>query len=73
MNKFIFFLILLNFFTGCSFNSNSEFWTSSKDINLENKNNKKILLKDEKTLNKNFNPNFKYQTCLTKLESFFNV
>ena len=59
MNRFIFFLILFNFFTGCSFNSNSEFWTASKDIDLENANYKKILLKKEITLNKDFNANLK--------------
>ena len=67
MNRFIFFLILFNFFTGCSFNSNSEFWTASKDINLENANYKKILLKKEITLDKDFNPNLKI-----KLNSKFN-
>ena len=59
MIKLISFFIIFNLATGCSFNSNSEFWTSSKDITQENANYKKILKNQKRTVNKEFNSNLK--------------
>ena len=58
MNKvFIFFLIGF-IVSGCSFNKNSKFWTSTKKVDLE-KSKFKSILDDEKILEKTFNPNLK--------------
>ena len=58
MNKvFIFFLIGF-IVSSCSLNKNSKFWTSTKKVDLE-KSKFKIILKDEKILEKTFNPNLK--------------
>ena len=43
--KFIFFIILLFYFSGCSFNSNSDFWNEtnkSNSQNNKNENNEKV-------------------------------
>ena len=57
MNKIIVFLILTILFTGCSFNKNSKFWTTSQNILEEdNSNYKEIFVKEEIPLNE-FNAN----------------
>ena len=57
MNKIIYLFLFLLLTTGCSFNKNSKFWTSSQNIKLE-KNFKEILKKDE-NISKELNPNLK--------------
>jgi outer membrane protein assembly factor BamB len=59
VNKIIFLFIILVFTTECSFNKNSKFWTSSKNINKDTKlTKKKIILKERATINE-LNPNLR--------------
>tara|TARA_B100000900_G_scaffold7038_1_gene5971 strand:+ start:1041 stop:2336 length:1296 start_codon:yes stop_codon:yes gene_type:complete len=64
--RIIYLFLFLIFLTGCSFNKNSKFWTSSKEIKIE-KNFKEILKKNE-NINEELNPNFRIK--LDKLSSF---
>ena len=57
MNKIIIFFICIFFFTGCSFNKNSKFWTSSQKITQENLPKYKEIFSEEKALEKEFNAN----------------
>ena len=57
MNKIFNFVILIFFVTSCSFNKNSEFWTSSKTISQELK--YKKIFEENKSLEKEFNSNLK--------------
>ena len=66
MIRIIYLFLFLIFFTGCSFNKNSKFWTSSKEIKIE-KNFREILKKNE-NINEELNPNFRIK--LDKLSSF---
>ncbi len=66
MIRIIYLFLFLIFLTGCSFNKNSKFWTSSKEIKIE-KNFKEILKKNE-NINEELNPNFRIK--LDKLSSF---
>ena len=59
MNRFIIFFILFNLTVSCSFNSNSKFWTSSRDINTENFKSKKIVLEKKRIIANELNPNLK--------------
>ena len=59
MNKIIYLFIFLIFITGCSFNKNSKFWTSTKNIIEEKKPNSKEIFSKEETLNSEFNSNLK--------------
>ena len=56
MNKIIFLFIFLVFNTGCSFNSNSKFWTKSENIIEENS---KEIFAEEKASDKELNSNLK--------------
>tara|TARA_Y100000992_G_scaffold232008_1_gene163068 strand:- start:1055 stop:2356 length:1302 start_codon:yes stop_codon:yes gene_type:complete len=58
VSKFFIFFLIGIIFSSCSLNKNSKFWTSTKDIDLENPQFKKIL-DDEKILDKTFNQNLK--------------
>jgi len=64
--RIIYLFLFLIFLTGCSFNKNSKFWTSSKEIKIE-KNFREILKKNE-NINEELNPNFRIK--LDKLSSF---
>ena len=66
MIRIIYLFLFLIFLTGCSFNKNSKFWTSSKEIKIE-KNFREILKKNE-NINEELNPNFRIE--LDKLSSF---
>ena len=57
MTKTVYLFTILILISGCSFNKNSKFWTSSKEIKIE-KNYERIFDTEEK-LNKEFNPNLK--------------
>ncbi len=57
MNRILYLFLLLIFITGCSFNKNSKFWTSSKKIKLEK--GFKEALKTDESINKELNPNLK--------------
>ena len=57
MNKIIIFLIYIIFITGCSFNENSKFWTTSQNIKEDNSLNYKEILIEEEALEKEFNAN----------------
>ena len=56
MNKIIFLFIFLIFNTGCSFNSNSKFWTKSENVIEENY---KRIFAEEKVSYKELNSNLK--------------
>ena len=56
--KSFFYLIIFLFFTNCSFNSNSKFWTNEKKILIDEKSSKVFLSSKKKSLNE-FNQNFK--------------
>ena len=57
MNKIIIFFICTFFFTSCSFNKNSKFWTASQKITQENLPKHKKMFTEEKVLEKEFNVN----------------
>tara|TARA_B100001093_G_scaffold277780_1_gene265477 strand:+ start:2155 stop:3459 length:1305 start_codon:yes stop_codon:yes gene_type:complete len=57
VNKIIIFFIYLIFITGCSFNENSKFWTTSQNIKEDNSLNYKEILIEEEALEKEFNAN----------------
>ncbi len=57
MNKIFNIVILIFFVTSCSFNKNSEFWTSSKTISQELK--YKKIFEENKSLEKELNSNLK--------------
>ncbi len=59
MNKYIIFLILFNLTISCSFNSNSKFWTSTRNIDKENLKSKEIVIEKKRVLNEELNPNLK--------------
>ena len=56
MNKIISFIIVIFFFSGCSLNKNSKFWTSENLEKLEEQKFEKIF-DDQKTLGKELNKN----------------
>ena len=55
MNKLILFFVLIIFITGCSFNKNSKFWTSSQNIQEENNQNYKKIFSEEESLSQELN------------------
>ena len=57
MNKIIFLFLILILTTECSFNRNSKFWTSSKNINEDIGLIKKKIILKESAIEKEFNPN----------------
>ncbi len=57
MNKIIYFSLIL--IVSCSFNKNSEFWTSSKNINFENNELTQKIFTKEDAIDKELNPNLK--------------
>ena len=59
MSKTLTFLILIIFISGCSFNKNSKFWTSTEKIIQENEKNIKRIFVEEKILEKELNANLK--------------
>jgi outer membrane protein assembly factor BamB len=60
VNRIYYFLLIIIFLSGCSFNKNSKFWSTSekinKEVNLDQKNLEEIFIK-EKVLDKEFNQN----------------
>ena len=56
MNKIISFIFVIFFFSGCSLNKNSKFWTSENLEKLEEKKFEKIF-SDQKALGKELNTN----------------
>ncbi len=59
MNKIIYLFIFIFILTGCSFNKNSKFWTSTKEIIEEKKVNIKKIFDEEQALSKELNSNLK--------------
>ena len=57
MNKILLFLISILLISGCSFNKNSKFWTSSQNIQEENKENYEEIFVKDKALKKELNAN----------------
>ena len=57
MNKITIFIIYIIFFTGCSFNKNSKFWTASKNIPKEDNQSYKEIFAEEDVLAKELNSN----------------
>ena len=70
MNKIFVFVIILVFSFGCSFNQNSKFWTSYKEIIQEDKKNYKKIFVEEKALNKEFNSNLKLNLKKTSINLY---
>ena len=70
MNRFIIFFILFNLTVSCSFNSNSKFWTSSRDIVSENIKSKKIVLEKKRIITNELNPNLKIKLDLNINNNF---
>ena len=56
MNRIISFIFVIIFFSGCSLNKNSKFWTSENLEKLEEKKFEKIF-DDQKALGKELNTN----------------
>ena len=54
MNKLIYIFLIILLSHSCSFNKNSKFWTSSKNLEEEKPDVKKVLKKD-KILSQEFN------------------
>ena len=59
MNKLFYLVIFLFLISACSFNKNSKFWTSSKDILKEKEINIKKVLIEVSVLEKEFNSSLK--------------
>ena len=59
MSKFLKIFLLLIFITSCSLNKKSNFWTKSEKISREKQKIIKVLFKDEKVQETEFNPNLK--------------
>ena len=59
MIKIFFLFTLFIFIFGCSLNKNSKFWTSSKNINLDNNEFSEKIIVKESAINKEFNPNIR--------------
>ena len=66
MNKLIYIFLIILLSHSCSFNKNSKFWTSSKTLEEEKPDVKKVLKKDN-ILSLEFNKNFQ------KLKIFINT
>ena len=76
MNKLIFFFIFI-FISACSLNSQSKFWTKSKEVtkdnnNLNNKVKKQEIFKKEKILKKEFNKNLKIKINSNSASNYKN-
>ena len=59
MIRIFFLFILFIFIFGCSFNKNSKFWTSSKNIDLDNNEFTEKVIEKEFAINKELNPNIR--------------
>ena len=59
MTKFLNFFLLFVFIANCSLDTKSNIWTKNKKIVKEKQKTIKLLFKDEKPLDTEFNPNFK--------------
>ena len=57
MNKIIIFFIYIIFFTGCSLNKNSKFWSASQNIKEESSSNYKKIFVEEEALAQELNSN----------------
>ena len=79
MNNFLKIILILITITGCSLHKNSKFWTKQKivkekqEIIKKEKNNTKELIKQEKILSEEFNPNLKISLFAKPInKSFLN-
>ncbi len=59
MNRIIYLFVFLTLITGCSFNKNSKFWTSTKNIVEDKKPDSKEIFSKEEMLDSEFNSNLK--------------
>ena len=59
MNNSIFLIIICFIVVGCSFNKNSKFWTNSKEVQNETRNEYEEVFPTENTLKKEFNSKLK--------------
>ena len=59
MTKFLKIFLLFVFITNCSLDTKSNLWTKNKKIVKEKQKIIKLLFKDEKPLETEFNPQFK--------------
>jgi outer membrane protein assembly factor BamB len=70
VSKIYYYLLIFYFISGCSLNSNSQFWTSTNTVNEDiNLDYKKILIKDE-VFQKELNPNIKIKFSSKPLVNF---
>ena len=72
MNKIFIFFVSIIFITGCSFNKNSKFWTTSQNISKEDNSNYKEILVDQGALNKELNANVPLNLETNVNENFKN-
>ena len=70
MNKILKILLIFIFFSSCSLNKNSKFWSNEKIIK-ENKKNTEEIFKKEKTLDLEFNQNTKISLYSKTIENSF--
>ena len=70
MNNILKILLILIFFSSCSLNKNSKFW-SNEIIVKENKKNTEEIFKKEKTLDLEFNQNTKISLYSKTIENSF--
>ena len=59
MNRILYLFIILVLFTSCSFNKNSKFWTNSKEVQNETRDDYEEVFPAENTLKKEFNSKLK--------------
>ena len=62
MSKFLGIFLLLTFITNCSLDNKTGLWTKKQKIKEEKKIIIKELFREEKALEKEFNPNLKIMT-----------
>ena len=70
MNNILKILFIFIFFTSCSFNKNSKFWSNEK-IAEEIKNNSEKIIQKEKSLDLEFNPNLKISLYSKTIKNSF--
>ena len=69
MNKIIYLFVILLFFSACSFNKNSKFWTKTKTLKSENDINYEEIFPTEESLKKEFNSNLQLKLSSKKLSN----
>ena len=71
MNRILFFILISFFLVSCSLNENSKIWTK-KNQNTQDNKKIKVILKDKKNLQKELNPNIKFNLSNIKYKNNIN-